>query len=303
MFTKVLVLLIVSYVVFFGMAHLSARKSIMSTSDKGTIDTFMNHSVQSDTNMVEQEQVMNVIVHANGHASQIVADLTFDGFKTIPNHTFMKVMDIQNHEIFTFDFQGSESITAFVRRCMKAATSEPMCIGFVIYARSTVDIQCIFKHYVPPARNPQLNKNSDLLTKPRMHWALEETQPQQGAVLFIKKSVYPNIVNLPKQEQPHLKPSIVQEVDAVTSGKGFVLDQPTDYDQDIPDLNSLDKYGIYNTPPTIWSTPQPTPLKCLNSTGNKNQQCPVSLKNTYATPKTDFSIGTILPKFRYTESR
>jgi hypothetical protein len=71
-----------------------------------------------------------------------------------------------------------------------------------------------------------------------------------------------------------------------------------------PDRFILDQYGFKNAPPAVWSTPQVESPPCLESKSirsEEEQSCPVSLDHTEGTPEENFSIGSILPMFTYTE--
>jgi hypothetical protein len=102
-----------------------------------------------------------------------------------------------------------------------------------------------------------------------------------------------------QQDVRNAAPHSIREIDP-DHARGFRLEQPTTYDVSTPH-DHLQQYGHTDYPPAVWSTPQNGSPTCLPSV--ELERKPVHLGNTYGTPADDFSVGYLLPRFRYEEVR
>jgi hypothetical protein len=102
-----------------------------------------------------------------------------------------------------------------------------------------------------------------------------------------------------QQDVRNAAPHSIREIDP-DHARGFRLEQPTAYDVSTPH-DHLQQYGHTDYPPAVWSTPQNESPTCLPSV--ELERKPVHLGNTYGTPADDFSVGYLLPRFRYEEVR
>ena len=186
------------------------------------------------------------------------------------------------------------------------------CVAVAVFAPSETDVRCVCKrrrvrradrHH----RRVHRDNRASVVVDAHTAWTLRETEPQEAGLVFVKTDVLRDgrIVPPENDDTDYQAPVVViKEVDSATSSKGFALDQPITYDRDEPPMSLLDKYGHFDSPPTVWSAPQPDAPKCLVNTCNDGTSgCPVHLSNTYATPVTNSRVGSILPPFTYTECR
>lgn len=101
------------------------------------------------------------------------------------------------------------------------------------------------------------------------------------------------------QDMRNSEPFALDEIDP-EHNSGFILEQPTTYDSVVPHTH-LQQYGHYTYPKSVWSTPQTDSPVCLPAVEMARK--PIHLGNTYATPEDDFSVGYLMPRFKYQEYR
>lgn len=298
MFWKLLALLVVSYIVFLVLAHITTTVPV-----NGTVEPFV-----TPLGVPYPDADADILV-SDDSPLRILQDLHVDRFVTYVHRTLMVNAELDDGPVHRYDPHAQESIPAFVRRCVKRAHRDADCVAVAIYAPSETDVRCVYKRH--RRRRPETRKvdSGDGIVEVDGHsaWTLRETEPQEGALVFVKTDVLRDgrVVPPKDDDTDHQAPVVViNEVDSATSAKGFALDQPTSYDRDEPPVSLLDKYGHFDSPPTVWSAPQPDAPKCLvNPCDDGTGGCPVQLSNTYATPATNSRVGSILPPFTYTECR
>ena len=291
MFFRLLALLIVSYGVFLVLAHVTKRRAVPTPAEVEGFTTPLG---------VAYPDADAAIVAADDAPLRVLKDLHVDRFITYVHRTLMTNADLEDGPVHRRDPDARESIPAFVRRCVQTAHKDAACVAVAVFAPSEIDVRCVCKR-----RRRLRDRHSGFA--PVTPWTLHETEPQEGSLLFVKTDVLRDGFILPSEddETDYQAPVVViEEVDSATRANGCILNQPTTYNRDEPPDSLLDKYGYFDTPPTVWSTPQPDAPKCLvNTCDDGTDGCPVQLSNTYATPATNTRIGSILPPFTYTECR
>lgn len=298
MFLRVLGLLLLSYGVFLALAHASSTTAT-TTASHSPLETFDDYADNATTT----NTTLTTAISGATSSFRTVTDLTIDRVTVFPHYTLMTHVDVRDGP--TARKRDDEAVPAFVRRCAREALRDPTCVALVVYATDD-DVRCVCKRRSTEARESSSGAVIDAITSARTAWTLRETEPHEGAVLFLRTDLLRDgTVEAPVDDARDFQaPIVITEVDAATSATGFALDQPTTYDDDEPDHRTLDAYGVFDSPPTVWSTPQPDAPKCLTPAcrGDK-ATCPVQLSDTYAAPSTNSRIGSILPAFTYTECR
>lgn len=307
MFFKLLALLVVSYVVFLVLAHVT-RVRDGGDSVSGAVEPFTTPLG------VAYPDADAAIVAADDAPLRVLKDLHVDRFVTYAHRTLMANADLKDGPVHRREPDAQESIPAFVRRCVEDARTDAACVAVAVYAPSETDVRCVCKRRRPRDHRRRHRSGSGsrdgsapVVVDAHTAWTLRETEPQEAGLVFVKADVLRDGRVVPPDDDTgdHQAPVVViKEVDSATSAKGFALDQPTTYDRDEPPASLLDKYGHFDSPPTVWSSPQPDAPKCLvNVCNDGTGGCPVQLSNTYATPATNSRVGSILPPFTYTECR
>ena len=301
MFFRLLALLVVSYVVFLVLAHVTQRRPAPASEAVEGFTTPLG---------VAYPDADAAIVAADDAPLRVLKDLHVDRFVTYAHRTLMANADLEDGPVHRRAPDAQESIPAFVRRCVQEAHKDAACVAVAVFAPSETDVRCICKrrrHMRGHRRKKGSHGSASVVVDAHTAWTLRETEPQEAGLVFVKADVLRDGRVVPPEDDDtdHQAPVVViKEVDSATSAKGFALDQPTTYDRDEPPVSLLDKYGHFDSPPTVWSAPQPDAPKCLvNACDDGTSGCPVQLSNTYATPATNSRVGSILPPFTYTECR
>lgn len=307
LFFRLLALLIVSYVVFLVLAHVTQRRPAPAPEEgEGDVEGFTTPLG------VAYPDADAPLLAADDAPLRVLKDLHVDRFVTYAHRTLMANADLEDGPVHRRDPDAQESIPAFVRRCVQAAHKDAACVAVAVFAPSETDVRCVCKRRRRPRshrrrRSGSSDERAPVVVDAHAAWTLRETEPQEAGLVFVKADVLRDGRVVPPEDDKadHQAPVVViKEVDSATSAKGFALDQPTTYDRDEPPVSLLDKYGHFDSPPTVWSAPQPDAPKCLvNACDDGTRGCPVQLSDTYATPATNSRVGSILPPFTYTECR
>lgn len=150
--------------------------------------------------------------------------MTVNKFVTYTHQTLLENSTIVNGPIYRRDPNAHESISAFVRRCVNAAQEDFTCVAVAVYAPSDIDIRCVWKKW--------RHQTHDDVTLD-----LHETEPQEACTIFVKTSILSDgylTENKDEDKESRGPKIVITEVDSATSAKGFLLEQPTSYEDDEP---------------------------------------------------------------------
>ena len=109
MFFRILIVLFISYIVFLILAHVTHRQSKTTTT---VIEPFDLPGINSETKN---------ILHAQTSSFDSVKHMTVNQFVTYTHQTLAENSHIINGPIYRRDPNAHESISAFVRRCVRTA--------------------------------------------------------------------------------------------------------------------------------------------------------------------------------------
>jgi hypothetical protein len=110
------------------------------------------------------------------------------------------------------------------------------------------------------------------------------------------------------EEDGIVKEDVIVEEDGITEEEDKYYPAKMKGDDITFDSNRkiLSDYGFKDIPKTMWKARHHTKRSipgCIEDSYNcKNGRCPVFLKNTYASPSMNFSVGTLMPTFVYYET-
>lgn len=284
MFLKVLLLLTLSYFGFLALAHITVPVPSKLYKD---VETFSSDSTVELTH----PEINDIFSQVN--------QLDVKDFDMYPNHTLDTQEHIIDGDIHYYNRNRDETEVAFVKRCLERARQNKHIMGMVVDMSSHANFNCVYKK-----RKPHPSQSTAAHERPIR---VQETNKEDNVILFLRSDIRRTIHKHNHHSTttiPSTNKEVIVEVDSATSANGFELDQPTQYKETDPPVDILDNYGHYHTSSTVWSTLQPDTPKCLDvKCDDGTSDCPVQLSNTYATPKTNSRIGSILPSFTYTECR
>ena len=181
LFFRLLALLIVSYVVFLVLAHVTQRRPAPAPEEgEGDVEGFTTPLG------VAYPDADAPLLAADDAPLRVLKDLHVDRFVTYAHRTLMANADLEDGPVHRRDPDAQESIPAFVRRCVQAAHKDAACVAVAVFAPSETDVRCVCKRRRRPRshrrrRSGSSDERAPVVVDAHAAWTLRETEPQEAA--------------------------------------------------------------------------------------------------------------------------